>query len=328
MTTHPNPGLRVFSKLLCAATLFLIFAGAMVNSTGSGLAVPDWPTSYGNWFFVPMVGGVFYEHGHRLIAEAVGLMTVVLAIWIKLKDTRKWLHVLGFVAVAAVIIQGVLGGLTVLYYLPTPISVMHGVLAQSFLILTVVIAYDLSKERNDRLDANGLDSTCSKLIKPAVIFGLLIYLQLILGAIMRHSGAGLAIYDFPTMAGTWWPTLNEGMLFTINDWRFENNLDPVNMTQVTLHLIHRIGAAVILVYLIFLNINAFKNGKLTPRLKNTVLLIDLLVAIQIILGIMTVLTGKHPHVTSTHVACGALTLSLSAILVLRAMPARLSDMKK
>src|SRR3990167_821475 len=89
-TVHPtSPWLRMFAKLTCFATLFLIFAGAMVKSTDSGLAVPDWPLSYG-MFFPPMVGGVFYEHGHRMVAATVGFMTLCLAIWLGVQEPRRW----------------------------------------------------------------------------------------------------------------------------------------------------------------------------------------------------------------------------------------------
>lgn len=320
-----HTGLRKFSKLTCFAIIFLIFAGAMVNSTGSGLAVPDWPTSYGNWIFVPMVGGVFYEHGHRLIAQVIGILTIILAIWIKKKDSRKWMHVLGFLAVGMVVLQGVLGGLTVLFYLPTPISVAHGVLAQTFLVLAIIIAYKLSKECYDRVYTTIPDSTCSRLIKPTIIFALLIYTQLILGAVMRHTGSGLAIHDFPTIAGQWIPTFDKSMLLTINDWRFEYNLDKVNMTQVLFHLTHRAGALIIFFYLIYLNYRTFTAGKLSKRLKTTIKIIDVLIVIQILLGIWTVLSIKNPYIASLHVVMGAITLAMATIFVLRVLPVKLSE---
>ena len=113
------------------STLFLIFAGGMVTSTGSGLAVPDWPLSYGT-LFPPMIGGVFYEHGHRMIATVVGFLTLCLAVWLWFKEERQWVKVLGLCCLGAVIVQGLLGGITVLFYLPTLVSVAHGVLAQTF----------------------------------------------------------------------------------------------------------------------------------------------------------------------------------------------------
>src|SRR5213079_182823 len=110
--------LRNFTKFVAAATLFLIFAGAMVTSTGSGLAVPDWPLSYGR-LMPPMVGGIFYEHGHRMVATTVGLLTIGLVIWLTRREPRAWVRRLGWAALAAVVAQGVLGGLTVIFLLPT-----------------------------------------------------------------------------------------------------------------------------------------------------------------------------------------------------------------
>src|SRR5688572_15926415 len=113
-----------FGVLTAAATVALVFIGGLVTSTGSGLAVPDWPLSYGQ-LMPPMVGGVFYEHGHRMAATAVGLLTLVLAIWTARVESRPGVRRLAWGALAAVIAQGVLGGLTVIYLLPTPISVTH-----------------------------------------------------------------------------------------------------------------------------------------------------------------------------------------------------------
>src|SRR2546422_4112072 len=101
--------LRRFTKLVAASTLFLIFAGAMVTSTGSGLAVPDWPLSYG-MLMPPMVGGIFYEHGHRMVAATVGLLTVIQAIWLQRRERKRFVRILGWCAVGAVIAQGLLGG--------------------------------------------------------------------------------------------------------------------------------------------------------------------------------------------------------------------------
>ena len=124
--------LRRFTKFVAGSTLFLIFAGAMVTSTGSGLAVPDWPLSYG-MFFPPMVGGIFYEHGHRMIASAVGFLTIIQAVWLQMREPRKFVRILGWTALAAVIVQGILGGLTVIFLLPTAVSVSHAALAEIFL---------------------------------------------------------------------------------------------------------------------------------------------------------------------------------------------------
>lgn len=316
--------LRHYTKFTVLSTFFLIFAGGMVTSTGSGLAVPDWPLSYGT-LFPPMVGGVFYEHGHRMIASFVGLITLILAFWLLKVESRKWVKVTGFVALFAVILQGVLGGLTVLFFLPTPISVSHATLAQTFLLITIVIAYSQSKERKTRENEELIFN--KGYIKLVVAFIALIYVQLILGAIMRHTGSGLAIPDFPKMGGYWWPPFNEDMLFNINDWRFDYNLDPVNLTQVVFHFMHRVGALVIFFAVCIMHALGLKYYRVSKRVRLTLVLIDVLLCIQIILGIVSILTLKSPIMTSLHVVNGAAFLGVALLLLLRVSPLSIREIK-
>src|SRR3954465_12981875 len=134
-----NLALHRFAVLLAVTTLFLVIAGASVTSNQAGLSVPDWPLSYGK-VMPEMKGGVFYEHGHRMIASLVGFLTVILAIWLWRADDRRWIRNLGLGALAAVIVQGVLGGMTVKFMLPKPVSISHACLAQMFFSATVAIA--------------------------------------------------------------------------------------------------------------------------------------------------------------------------------------------
>jgi len=320
-----DPWLRLFSKVTCFSTLFLIFAGAMVKSTDSGLAVPDWPLSYG-MFFPPMIGGVFYEHGHRMVATVVGFFMLILAIWLGFRESRRWIRNLGYCALAAVILQGILGGITVLFFLPTPISVIHGILAQIFFVLTIVIAYSQSKERRKReyirSDAHG------NFLKLIIIWTFLIFVQLILGAIMRHTESGLAIPDFPKMGGAWIPLFNAQMLATINDWRFENNYDPVTQIQIVYHFCHRLGALIITFVFCLLNFVGIRYCPKNKIVCSTLIWIDFFVILQIYLGITTVLTQKAPHVTSLHVVNGAIILGLSVLLFLRVSPLSFKNMKQ
>src|SRR5713226_9445676 len=133
-----------FARFLAGCTVLLVLAGSLVTSTDSGLSVPDWPTSYGwSMFTFPpskWVGGIFYEHTHRLIACSVGFLTVVLAVWLWRRDQRRWMKRLGVAALGAVLAQGVLGGLTVLLFLPAPVSTAHAGLAEIFFCMTVAIA--------------------------------------------------------------------------------------------------------------------------------------------------------------------------------------------
>ena len=203
-----NTWVRFLSKLLVFTTLFLIFAGALVKSHEVGLSVPDWPTSYGyQMFFFPfsdMVGGIFYEHGHRLIATIVGMLTVVLAISLYISDDRLWMKKIGFTALGFIIIQGIFGGLTVLFFLPTPVSVIHAVLAQTFLIIIIFIAYGLSNERGIRIKAE-LTEGDDTLKNPVFLVTGFVFLQLTIGALMRHTQSGLAITDFPLAGGHFFP---------------------------------------------------------------------------------------------------------------------------
>ena len=136
--------LHRFAKFVAGCTVLLLLAGSLVTSTDSGLSVPDWPTTYGwNMFTFPpskWVGGILYEHGHRLIASTVGFLTIVLAAWLWLAEPRRWMKWLGVAALGAVIAQGVLGGLTVLFFLPAAISTAHAGLAEIFFCMTVAIA--------------------------------------------------------------------------------------------------------------------------------------------------------------------------------------------
>src|SRR5947208_5426183 len=120
----------------------------MVTSKGVGLAVPDWPTTFGyNMFLFPVskwIGGIFFEHTHRLIASAVGFLTIILAIWLWRGEPRKWVRCLGIIALCAVILQGVLGGLRVTM-LKDEIGIFHACLAQAFLGLFVLIALTTSR---------------------------------------------------------------------------------------------------------------------------------------------------------------------------------------
>src|SRR6185436_11918578 len=136
--------LHRYAKFVVACTVLLIAAGGMVTSTDSGLSVPDWPNTYGRFMFLypldKMVGGIFYEHSHRMIASTVGFLTIILAVWTWRVEARRWVRWLGVAALGAVILQGLLGGLTVLFLLPAPVSIGHAGLAQLFFCITLTLA--------------------------------------------------------------------------------------------------------------------------------------------------------------------------------------------
>lgn len=325
LDNHASLWRRRFSKLTTFSVLVLIFAGGMVTSTGSGLSVPDWPLSYG-MIFPPMVGGVFYEHGHRMVASVVGLFMLILAIWLGFTETRAWVRKLGYCALGTVIAQGLLGGLTVLFFLPKPVSIGHAVLAQTFFTLTIIIAYSQSQERLHR--EQNQSSVPASVVRLCLVVVSLIFCQLILGALMRHTGSGLAIFDFPTVAGNFIPSFNDQTLNSINYWRFNHGLTEVVMGQVVIHFLHRVGALVVFFAIIIANILIFKKARGQAKLVETVLILDGFVLLQIMLGALTIWTGKAPVMTSLHVATGAACLGLSVLMTLRAMPLSLCKGKE
>jgi len=186
--------LQRFSILTASATLILILAGALVTSTGSGLSVPDWPLSFGQ-FFPEMKGAVFFEHGHRMVAGTVAILTAALALWLWLVEKRRWLVRLGTIALIAVILQAVLGGLTVLYQLPPGISIAHAVLAQTFFCLVVTIAFYVNQNESKNLQSPHVGAIHESPLqfKISIVTTLLIFAQVILGAALRHIGYSFLI---------------------------------------------------------------------------------------------------------------------------------------
>jgi heme a synthase len=188
-----NIWLHRFAVLTAVVTFPLLFVGGLVTSTGSGLAVPDWPTTFGhNMFLYPlssMVGGIFYEHSHRLLGAAVGFLTILLCLWLWLKEDRPWLRWLGSIALAAVILQGVLGGLRVVL-LQQQLAIVHACLAQAFFALVVSIALFTSPGWKASV-ANRSLSDGGRLRRLSLMTTGLIYLQIIFGAVLRHTGMRL-----------------------------------------------------------------------------------------------------------------------------------------
>ncbi|HEX6160519.1 MAG TPA: COX15/CtaA family protein [Thermoanaerobaculia bacterium] len=282
--------LRRFTKLVAASTLFLIFAGAMVTSTGSGLAVPDWPLSYG-MLMPPMVGGIFYEHGHRMIAATVGFLTLIQAFWLQRREPKRFVRRLGWLSLAAVIVQGLLGGLTVIYLLPKPISVSHAALAELFFCLNVSIAFFTSRWYGSLSAMPKGDAP----VKFAWGLTTLVFLQIVAGAVMRHLGAGLAIPDFPLSFGKIVP--------------------PFVSTEVISAYVHRVGGFIVAAAVIAMAIRLLRYERNHP-LRVVAHLLTILVAAQVLLGGYVIWSGKQPHITSLHVMIGALTLAVTLTLTL------------
>jgi cytochrome c oxidase assembly protein subunit 15 len=290
--------LHRYIRLLAVATLLLVTAGGMVTSTSSGLSVPDWPTTYGQSMFSfplsKMVGGIFYEHGHRLIATTVGILTIGLVLLLWRLEPRRWMRRLGWAALVAVIVQGVLGGLTVLYLLPAPISVGHAGLAQLFFALTISLAIFTSggwlRPVLPPVDDDPLR-------RRAIWLSAIIYLQILMGATMRHVEAGLAIPDFPLSFG--------------------HVIPPTWTPQIAIHFAHRVGAVVVMVAAAAFASAVWRRHPNRPELVRPTWLLIGAVATQVTLGACVVLTGKQPIINTLHVATGAVVFVTSVVLALR-----------
>ena len=310
-----------YSKIVVGATLILIFFGALVKSHEAGLAVPDWPTSYGhNMFLFPpsqWIGGIFYEHVHRLIASGIGLLTIILTVGVWRSDRRVWMRGLAVLALAMVIVQGLLGGLTVIYKLPDVVSVAHGVLAQTFLLVTIAIAFGASRTHAESKAAEDTPER-RRVFRMAVVALVLVYAQLVVGAVMRHAEAGMALRDFPTMGGTLLPSVDEAFLAQVNAERSSLALPAVNAFQVSIHIAHRLLALLVLAAILYL---WFRGRTLLPEHQRRPLYaLGCLILVQFTLGALTILSGRMPYVASVHVLLGAVSIGATFLLVLQTAP--------
>ena len=305
--------LHRFAKFLVACTVLLILAGSLVTSHDAGLSVPDWPTSYGwNMFTFPpsmWVANILYEHGHRLIASTVGFLTIIMAVWLWMADPRRWMRWFGVATLGSVVAQGLLGGLTVLFFLPAAISTAHAGLAEIFFCMTVAIAIFTSPGWVRGYVAADTDPRAADdrtLMLLATSTTVLIYTQILIGATMRHTGAGLAIPDFPLMFGHVVP----------DHWS----------AKIAIHFAHRVGALAVSFCVIALAAYVWSTHRRRAELTRPTQLILALVAAQVTLGAATVLTARDVWINSIHVVCGALVLTTSLVITLRAWHGRIADL--
>jgi cytochrome c oxidase assembly protein subunit 15 len=272
-----------FAVFTAGATFLLIIAGALVTSNDAGLSVPDWPTSFGSLYKIPhLVGGVRFEHTHRMIAQFVGFLSIVLAIWTWRADRRRWMKYLGVTALGVVIAQGILGGLTVLFYLPPAISSAHAALAQTFFCVAVLIAIFTGQRWMEEAPRVDVDEQRPSLFILALLSIFVLYVQLILGALFRHHGL------------SWWPhVVNSGTVAIVLSWTAVralsqySKIDPVRRPAIT--MLSLLIAQLCLGFVAFLTRVAWGHDALQPEL---------------------------PMVISTvaHVAVGALLLATTVVL--------------
>ena len=320
-----NKALHRFAFFTAISTFVLIFIGGLVTSTGSGLSVPDWPTTYGqNMFTFPIdkwVGGIQYEHGHRLFASFVGFLTVILAVWLAITEERRWVKLLGWVALGSVILQGILGGLTVLFLLPMPISVAHGMLAQTFFCIVSSIALFTSEWWR-----RGTPVPHKKVGRQIQIFAFLasiaVFLQLGFGALLRHTYSGLAVPDFPLAYNQIFPSLSAEAIAQYNQELINDGIKwhgdtPVAAYQIIVHLLHRYWAYLVAGIVAFTGYKISKSEFLPAVIRRNGRMMIVTVLIQFVLGMFTVLTRKEVLITTAHVALGAFTLVLCVLTALQ-----------
>ncbi|MDB6123859.1 MAG: Cytochrome oxidase assembly [Pedosphaera sp.] len=315
-----NPWLNRFAILTALATLALIGIGGLVTSHGVGMAVPDWPTTYGyNMFAFPIskwVGGVFYEHSHRLVASAVGFLTVILMVWLWIKDSRRWLRWLGVAAFFAVVLQGVLGGLRVVLY-KDEIGIFHAALAQAFLVLTCAIALFTSAWWNKLSERIAPIIDNAGLRRLFAIVTVLIFVQLVVGATMRHQHAGLAIPDFPLAYHKIWPPMDAASVATYNQTRdAAEGTNPITAFQIGLQMLHRIMALLIGIAVVYSAwLTRRQLGVRNPLAKLSLVWVGLIL-LQVTLGAYTIWSNKAADIATVHVMVGALSLVTATLLTI------------
>ncbi len=331
MTSVPyNPSLHRFALVTTAATFPLIFMGGLVTSHGAGMSVPDWPNSYGyNMFTFPpskWVGGIFYEHTHRLMGTLVGMLSIALAFWGWRTERRRWVRWLATGVLAAVIVQGLLGGLRVVL-VELDLAIVHACFAQAFFCLAALVCVVTSKWWHDATPQAA--STSGRRLIAACVFAVIaIYAQLIVGATMRHYEAGLAVPDLPLAFGKLLPPISESELTTAQarladvteagwDWRLPAGRPSLSM--VWLHFSHRVGALVVTAAAGWLVFRISRDHRSDRALTIPAAALSLLIVTQITLGVLTILLRKPADIASAHVAVGALTLLTAFVLLARSM---------
>jgi cytochrome c oxidase assembly protein subunit 15 len=277
------------------------------------------------------VGGIFFEHTHRLIASTVGFLTIILAIWIWRVDGRRWMRNLGWAALGAVILQGVLGGLRVTL-LKDEIGIFHALLAQAFLGMLIVITLATSRlwgrlvgtarcavreldEPSHRIPRTPQRGVPTKMLGRVVISTtIVIYFQLGLGATMRHQHRDLSILDFPFAYRAIIPDTSDARVAEINAWRDARALSDVTAFQIWLQLSHRFVALLIAAGVIAALILARKTGREAGVLSRFTDAWFLLLACQITLGAWVIWSNKAADIATTHVAVGATMFALGVAL--------------
>lgn len=283
---------------------FLLIAGGLVTSNNAGLAVPDWPTSFGSLYKMPrMIGGVKFEHGHRVVAEIVGLLTIVVAVWTWLVDQRRWMRGLTLVAVFGVIFQGVLGGLTVLNFLPPAISTAHATVGQTMFCVLAAIAVFTGRSWMEEPADKLVRKDARMLIRHSWMLIGFLYLQLILGAAFRHVWT------------KWGPPGS-------NRWPAQK------IVHVFLYP-HILNALLVAGLILLLSVRVLSRHSAMRHLRRPALALLVLLMVQLLLGVgayvVRVVQGVDElqptlglvGITVAHLGVGALILALAMVLTIQ-----------
>ena len=367
-----NRWLHRFACGLAVATLILVALGGVVTTKGVGMAVPDWPTTYGHhMFFFPFshwYAGIFDEHSHRVWASIVGILAAVFAIWAWARDSAgraRWFGVMAMVAglalvgvrkptmfvivaglcvaaiawavpralrdsnrlrwlgaimFAAVIIQGVLGGLRVVldgHGWGTEFGIFHGVLAHLFFLLVCSLAL-ITSEKWSRMARSELSSQIGVRLRNVLLAGtVLVFIQLLLGATMRHQHQGLAVPDFPLAYGKVWPAIDVASVADYNAHRMEAAGEhPITSFHIVIHMLHRLNGFAALFFILGTAVAVWRKTKAGSALRKLAGAWSIAVCLQAVLGILTIWSQRKVDVTTAHVALGAVTFMLGWFLIL------------
>ena len=274
----------------------LIFVGGLVKSTGSELSVPDWPLAFGK--LIPSLqGGVLFEYSHRVVAGLVSILTLGFMIYAVMREPRRWVRVLAVIAFALVIMQAILGGITVLFLIPLPIAMAHTATANAFFCIVVALAIFTSPwfiATEPRSEGPAL----LPLARLSAITTIIIYMQILIGALMRHLGAGLAIPDFPLSFGQLTP--------------------PLWDEYIAVNFIHRCGAVVVTCFVAWTVARVLTKHRNDAHLRRPALALMVLLTAQICLGAITIWSHRAVVPTTSHVAIGAAVLVTSLTITIRA----------
>ncbi len=373
--TQPNayhPKLHAFALWMVVLTFILIASGGNVTSHGAGLAVPDWPTTFEyNMFTYPIyfwTGGVFHEHVHRLKGTLIGLMTIIMTIWLwRSQAHRPWLRKVGIWLLVLVLIQGGLGGFRVIFAtgdftgvggdvsahrinetLATTLAIIHGIVGQLFLCLTVLCAAATShwwSARDQWLmqpataarDETSLKATSQAISRSigvptsakvvAVAFLLAVIVQLGMGAAVRHTKSALAVPDFPLNYGSIAPPITQADLdhaiahmsdqYFIDHYQTGMVLDHYTLAQVWVAYGHRVWAGMVLLLGVILIVQVGRLYARQPLVRRAVLGLLVMLVLQVLLGALVIWSLRFPYISTIHQAVGAAILALSFVIYLR-----------